>query len=86
MGKTLAIFKIKAKEDVEIKDCIEEIKKAKKGTFTDAKENPIGFGIILIKAAFMIPEKQDNVINELTEELNNMDKVEEAELEGMTLV
>ena len=86
MGKTIALFKVKPAEDIEPKDCIEQLKTCKKGEFADAKEEPIGFGIIIVKAAFLIPEKQDEAINELTEELNAMEKVDEAELEGLTLL
>jgi len=85
MGSTVLIFKIKPKEDSSAKDCIEEIKKAKKGRCTDAKEFPIGFGIVIVKAVFMVAEKQDSAVTEVTEELQKMSSVEEVELEGMTL-
>lgn len=85
MGSTVLIFKIKPKEDFTSKQVIDEIKTAKKGRCTDAKEVPLGFGIVLVKAVFMVAEKQDSAVNELTEELQKMKAVEEVELEGMTL-
>lgn len=85
MGSTVLIFKIKPKEEFSAKQCIDEIKKAKKGRCTDAKEVPIGFGITVVKAVFMVAEKNDSAVNEVSEELQKMKTVEEVELEGMTL-
>jgi len=60
MGSTVLIFKIKPKEDFTSAQVIDEIKKAKSGRCTDAKEVPLGFGIVLVKAVFMVAEKKDS--------------------------
>lgn len=86
LGKTLAIFRVKPNEDSTPNECIGELKGVKSGKFADAKENPIGFGIVVIKAAFMLAEKDDEAVNKVTAELNKMKTVEEAELEGLTLL
>jgi translation elongation factor EF-1beta len=85
MGKTIALFRIKPAEGAATEGCIEEMKTVKRGQFADAKENPIGFGVVVIKAAFMIAEKDDEAVEELTKELNDLKSIEEAELEGLTL-
>ncbi|MCX8158315.1 MAG: hypothetical protein N3D73_01475 [Candidatus Diapherotrites archaeon] len=85
MGSTILIYKIKPKEDFDTKKVMEDLKKIQKGRCTDAKEIPIGFGIKIVKAVVMVPEKQENIINEVTEEIMKINSVEEAEIEGMTL-
>lgn len=86
MGKTLLIFKINAADMQKLDATIEAIKKVQSGEFKDAKQEPIGFGVAVIKAAFTVPEKDDKAVEQLTKELNELEQVEEAELQEMTLV
>ncbi len=85
VGKTLVIFKIKPKELGDIDKAIEEIKKIKTGTVKDIKKVPIGFGVEIIKAAVLFEEKKED-IEGATKEINSLPTVEEAEVEGMTLL
>lgn len=84
MGKTLVIFKIKPKEDM-IDQAIEQVKTIKTGTVKDIKKIPIGFGIEIIKAAVLFEEKKED-IEGATKEISSLPAVEEAEMEGMTLL
>ena len=86
MGKTVLIYKVNAKEMEKIDETLEALKTVKKGEFRDAKKVPIGFGVEIIKAAFTVPEKDDNAIEELTKEINALDSVEDAEVQEMTLL
>lgn len=85
VGKTLVIFKIKPKDFEKIDEAIEEIKKIKTGTVKDVKKVPIGFGIEIIKAAVLFEEKKED-IEGATKEICSLPNVEEAEVEGMTLL
>ena len=86
MGKTLLIYKIKAVEMETLDETLEALKTVKNGEFRDAKREPIGFGVEIIKAAFTVPEKDDKAVEDLTKELNELDLVEEAEMQEMTLL
>lgn len=79
------IFKIKPKELDKIDNAIEEIKKIKTGVVKDIKKVPIGFGIEIIKAAVLFEEKKED-IESATKEINALPSVEEAEVDGMTLL
>lgn len=86
MGKTLVIFKITASDMEELEKIFQEIPKIKSGEVKDVKRQPIGFGIEVIRAAVLIPEKQDAVLDAVTKELQQIPNVEEVEVESMTLL
>ena len=86
VGKTMVIFKI-APADMEKIAAIEgAVKGIKSGEFKDLKKEPIGFGIEIIKAAFLIPEKEEGALEKLTDELKGLPYVDNVEVAGMTLV
>ncbi len=86
MGKTVLIYKINAKDMDKVDETLESLKSVRSGEFQDAKKIPIGFGVEVIKAAFTVPEKDDNVVELLTKELNALPLVEDAEMQEMTLL
>ena len=86
MGKTVLIYRINAKDMERLDETIDALKTVQKGEFRDAKKIPIGFGIEVIKAAFTVPEKDDNAVEELTKEINAIPLVEDAEMQEMTLL
>jgi len=84
-NKTLLIIRIKP-ESMETENTLQELKTIKKGELKDAKEETIGFGIKIIKAAFLVKEKEEQAIEALLKEINSLKTVDEAEVEGMTLL
>jgi translation elongation factor EF-1beta len=86
MGKAMIIFKIKVKEPEEIDKAVAAIKGIKSGQVKDVKKFPIGFGIELIKAGILIDDKKEGSLEALTAEISSLPEVEEAEVEGMTLI
>ena len=86
MGKIMVIVKIKAEDMEKLDETVEQIKTIKSGEVKDIKREPIGFGVEVIKAGILIPEKQEGALEALTKELNELSLVEEAEVEGMTLL
>ncbi len=85
VGKTLVIFKIKPRDLEKIDETIEQIKGITKGIVKDIKKVPIGFGVEIIKAAVLFEEKKED-IDGATKEICALPLVEEAEMEGMTLL
>ena len=86
MGKTLVIFKITVFSIEKLNQTAEAIRQLKTGEVKDVKREPIGFGIEIIKTAVLIPEKQDNVLDEVTQALKAIPNVSEVEVENMTLL
>ena len=86
MGKTFVIFKVNAKDMENLEATEKELRACKNGECKDIQRAPIGFGIVVIKAGFIIPEKQDNALDLLTKEIESLSSVESVEVEGMTLV
>ncbi len=86
MGKILVIYKINAKDLDKLDETVKAVKGIKNGEVKDVKREPIGFGVEVIKAAILIPEKDDAILNKVTEEINSLKLVEDAEVELMTLL
>jgi translation elongation factor EF-1beta len=86
MGKTFVIFKVNAKnmEDLEVTE--KELRACANGECKDVKREPIGFGVVVLKAGYLIPEKKDDALDLLTKEIEALPSVESVEVEGMTLV
>ncbi len=86
MGKTMVIFKITLSDMEKIGEVENAVKGIRSGEFKDLKREPIGFGIEVIKAAFLIPEKEEGALEKLTKELQQLPDADCVEVEGMTLV
>jgi len=86
MGKTFLIFRVKAEDLEKLEECVNEIKGISSGEVKDVKREPIGFGAEVIKAGILVDEKDESAIEAVTKELNALNSVEDAELEGMTLL
>ncbi len=86
MGKTFIIFKVNAKDMENLEQTEKELRACKNGECKDVQRAPIGFGIVVLKAGFIIPEKKDDALDLLTKEIEQLPSVESVEVEGMTLV
>lgn len=86
MGKTMVIYKITLPDMEKIDGVENAVRGVKSGELKDLKREPIGFGIEVIKAGFLIPEKEEGALEKLTKELQELPDVENVEVEGMTLL
>jgi translation elongation factor EF-1beta len=87
MGKMIVIYKINPKEQEKAEESLELIKKSNfSGELSDAKIDSPGFGIKIIKAAFLLPDKIEGIIDKLTAEITALELIEDAEVEGMNLL
>lgn len=86
MGKTFIIFKVNPKDMENLEATEKELRSCKFGECKDVQRAPIGFGIVVLKAGYLIPEKKDDAIELLTNEIEQLPSVESVEVEGMTLI
>lgn len=86
MGKTFIIFKVNVKDMENLEQAEKELRACTMGECKDIQRAPIGFGIIVLKAGFVIPEKKDDALDLLTKEIESLPSIESVEVEGMTLV
>ena len=86
MGKTFIIFKINPKDMENLPATEQQLRMCKNGDCKDIQRAEIGFGIIVLKAGFLIPEKDDQALEKLTKEIEGLSSVDSVEVEGMTLL
>ena len=84
--KTMLIMRIKPKDLDAIDAAIKAVRGVKSGQVMDVKKEPIGFGIELIKAGILVDSKDEEAIERVTQEILALAEIEEAEVEGMTLL
>ncbi len=75
--ETLKVMPANVDEDIDA--LAEELKKVKSGRFNSLEKEPIGFGIVAIKASYVVPEK-DGATDALVEEVKNIKGVGEVEV------
>lgn len=84
--KTLLIIKINPKDMENVDATAEAVKTIKTGEVKDVQKVSIGFGAEIVKAGILVNEKEDGAMDAVLEEINNLPDVEDAEIEGMTLL
>ncbi|HLC79983.1 MAG TPA: hypothetical protein VJG83_06220 [archaeon] len=84
--KTLLIVRINAKDMEKLDETVEAIKGIKSGAVKDVRKEPIGFGVQIIKAGILIDSKDQSLPEKVLTEINALAEVEDAEIEGMTLL
>ena len=86
MGKIFVVFAVYP-EDVEYIPHIEQaLKEIKEGEFREVKKEPVAFGMELIKAAYLLPDKVEGVLDALESAIKAISGVSSVEVSGMTLV
>ncbi len=80
MGDVICVYKLipsSAEDLISVKAELLKLQPAK------IEEEPLAFGLNLLKATFIVPEK-DGALDELENKLNSIKFVESVELAGMT--
>lgn len=88
MGKILIIFKIFPEDPDETEEIEGKIKEKVKslGEVRETRIEPIAFGLKIIKAAIVIPDKVEGVSDKIEAELKKIKGISNIEIEGMTLI
>jgi translation elongation factor EF-1beta len=85
LGNAMVVFKIFAEPD-SIDSVDKLLRKVKEGTFRDLKREPIGFGIEVIRAGYIIPDKVDGALETLENAVKKVKGVNQVEVDMMTLI
>ncbi|HLC92229.1 MAG TPA: hypothetical protein VJH23_00820 [archaeon] len=84
--KTLLIIRINAKDMEKLDETVAAVRGIKAGAVKDVRREPIGFGVEVIKAGVLIDSKDDAAMDRVIAEIAALAEVEDAEVEGMTLL
>lgn len=84
--KMFVIMKINAVDMEKLGELEEALKQLKSGEVKEVRREPIGFGVETIKMGVLIEEKKEGALEKLKKEIEEIDLVDSAEVEGMTLV
>jgi translation elongation factor EF-1beta len=84
--KTLVIMKIKPVDMEKIDETVDALKGITAGDLKDVQKEDIGFGIQIVKAGFLISEKEEGALAALEAAVSKLSSVEESEVEAMTLL
>lgn len=85
MGQTLVIYKIYPDEPGAEVEVEKSLWKIKIGEVKDVKKEPLAFGMYILRVAILLPEKEEPM-NELEAEIRAIPKVQNVEVETMTLL
>ena len=86
MGDVMVILKIFPAEPGIEDAIIEKLKTVSSGKLADVKKDPLAFGMFVIRAGFIIPDKEDGRMPALEKEVRAIEGINEMEVEGATLV
>lgn len=85
-SKTMLIIRVKPADMEKIDQIIADIKKIKTADIKEVRREPIGFGVELIRVGAVVGSEDESANDRVLAELSKIPDVEEAEIEGMTLL
>jgi len=85
MGKVLIVFKVYSNPE-NVEKVAAGLKVLSEGECKEVRREPIGFGIEVIRAGYVIPDKVDGAMDKLEEVVRRVEGVNEVEVEAMTLI
>ena len=86
MGNALVVVKVYPEGPDEVAQVEAGVKALKSGAVKETRREPIAFGLELIKAGIVIPDKTDGIMEKLEEEIKAIPGVKDLEVEGVTLL
>ena len=86
MGEVMIILKVFPEEPGKEDSVVEKLKQLKTGRVVEVKKEPLAFGMFVIRAGIVIPDKEDGRMQAVEEEIMATEGVKEVEVEGTTLL
>lgn len=85
-SKTMLIIRVKPEDMEKIDEIVAAVKATKTGEVREVRKEPIGFGVELIRAGILVASEDESLPDKVIQEIMKIPGVEEAEVEGMTLL
>lgn len=86
MGNVLVVVKVYPEGPDEAEMVESGVKGIKSGSVKDVKRSPLAFGLDIIRAGILIPDKKEGAMGALEQELRSLRGVKDLEVEGVTLL
>ena len=86
MGKMFVVFAVYPEDVEDIPHIEKALRELKEGEFREVKKEPVAFGMELIKAAYLLPDKVEGVLEALEGAIKAISGVSNEEVSGMTLI
>ena len=86
MGDVMVIFKVFPDEPGAEDKVIEGLNGIKSARVAEIKKEPLAFGMFVVKAGFIIPDKEAGRMQALEDEVKAVGHVNEVEVIGTTLL
>ncbi len=86
MGEVMIILKVFPEEPGKEDSVVEKLKQLKTGRVVEVKKEPLAFGMFVIRAGIVIPDKEDGRMQALENEVKAIPSVNQVEVEGTTLL
>jgi len=88
MGDILSIYKLYPEEVEDIERIKQKLSEGLEDPIkvAEVKEEPIAFGLVILKVAIVFPEKIEGLLDKAESMLKNIPGVNEIEIEASTLV
>ncbi len=86
MGKMFVVFAVYPEGVEDIPHIEKALSELKEGEFREVKKEPVAFGMELIKAAYLLPDKVEGVLEALEGAIRAINGVSNVEVAGMTLI
>ena len=86
MGEVMVIFKVFPEEPGKEDSVAEALKQVKGGRVVEVRKEPLAFGVFVVKAGIVIPDKEDGKMQALEDEIKAIPGVNQVEVEGTTLL
>jgi len=85
-SKILVVFKVFPEGPEEVAVVEKGLRALQQGEFKDLKKEPLAFGLVTIKAAYIIPDKVDGAMEKLEAAVRGVKGVNEVEVDAVTLL
>ena len=86
MGEVMVIFRVFPEEPGKEDSVMEKLKAVKSGRVVEVRKEPLAFGMFIVKAGIVIPDKEDGKMQALEDEIKAIPGVNQVEVEGTTLL
>lgn len=86
MGEVMVVLKVFPEEPGKEDSVAEKLRHLKSGRVVEVKKEALAFGMFVVRAGIVIPDKEDGRMQAVEEEAKKIEGVKGVEVEGTTLL